>query len=239
MKNILVLISEILNRLGINVRRYPDGDLRRRMKLLRHFEINKVLDVGANTGQYAQLLRRLKFKGEIISFEPISGVFQKLEKNAGKDKHWSAMNYAFGNYEGETTINIASNSISSSILEMMPSHLKSSPNSVFSRKEQIQIKKLDSVFHEFYKPGDNVMLKIDTQGFEKQVLEGAAESLTKLKGIQLEMSIIPLYEGQALLVEITEFLQNKGFTLCSLENGFVDQKTGQLLQVDGIFFRLN
>ena len=79
------------------------------------------------------------------------------------------------------------------------------------------------------------MIKIDTQGYEKNVIDGATESLNNIKIIQLEMSILPLYENEILFIEMINYLDKKGFQLFSLENGFSDLTTGQLLQVDGIF----
>ena len=83
------------------------------------------------------------------------------------------------------------------------------------------------------------MLKIDTQGYEKNVIDGATKSLGSIKVIQLEMSILPLYENEMLYVDMINYLDKKGFQLFSLENGFSDQHTGQLLQVDGIFVQKN
>jgi len=80
-----------------------------------------------------------------------------------------------------------------------------------------------------------VMMKIDTQGYEKNVIDGALTSLNRIKIIQLEMSIVPLYENETLFVEMIQYLDNNGFILYSLENGFSNPTTGQLLQVDGIF----
>jgi len=79
------------------------------------------------------------------------------------------------------------------------------------------------------------MMKIDVQGFEKNVLDGATKSLDSIKIIQLEMSIIPLYENEMLFVDMINYLKDRGFELFSLENGYFDSTTGKLLQVDGTF----
>ena len=122
---------------------------------------------------------------------------------------------------------------------MLPEHLKSSPESEYVSKQNIKIKTLDSVFPNFYEEGDNIMLKIDTQGFEKNVILGGENVLSKIRIIQLEMSIVPLYENEILFIEMINFLDSKGFELFALENGFSDKKTGKLLQVDGIFINKN
>ena len=122
---------------------------------------------------------------------------------------------------------------------MLPEHIKSAPESIYISKQNIEIKKLDSVFESYYEVGDNIMVKIDTQGYEKNVILGAENSLSKIKIIQLEMSVVPLYENEIIFTEMIDFLDKKGFELFFLENGFTDIKTGRLLQLDGIFMNKN
>jgi FkbM family methyltransferase len=232
MKN---LIKEILRKNGIIVRRYPEIDVVRRMKLVSNHNIDTLFDIGANAGQYASLMREYGFKGKIISFEPLKSAFEELKKTSIKDNNWLINNYALGNENTISMINVAGNSYSSSILNMLPSHLKVAPESKYVTQEKIEIKKLDSIFYSFCNNEDKVMIKIDTQGYEKNVLDGANESLNNIKIIQLEMSIIPLYENEMIFVDMINYLDNKGFQLFSLENGYFDSTTGKLLQVDGIF----
>ena len=85
---------------------------------------------------------------------------------------------------------------------------------------------------------DKVYLKIDTQGFEENVLKGAESSLNHIDTIQLEMSLIPLYRDEPLFDEMYHFLYQKGYRLIAIEAGFTDEETGQLLQFDGIFHRM-
>jgi len=232
-------IKRIINPLNIDIVRYPNVDLRRRRKLFRHYGINKVLDVGANTGQYAQLIRKLGFNGKIISFEPLKSSFNELEKKASKDNNWTALNYGLGSKEEERILNISKNSYSSSILEITSKHVENAPLSSYFKKEIIKISTIDNLYEDLVSKDDIILLKIDVQGFEKEVLEGTKQSLSKIKGLQVEMSITELYKGEMLFMEMINFLKSNGFELKSLENGFYNDKTGQLLQVDGIFFRDN
>lgn len=215
--------------------RVVNNDIRRRIKLMSKLNIEIVLDIGANIGNYARNLRRLGYTNRIISFEPLKNVFGKLQRNSKSDNQWSVHNYALGDEEGTNTIHVANNSYSSSILKMLPSHLESAPKSKYIGKEEIEIKRLDAVFNSLSIEKEKIMLKIDTQGYEKNVLDGAAEILSKISLIQLEMSLIPLYENEMLFKEMNNYLDERGFQLVSLENGFWDRSTGQLLQVDGIF----
>jgi FkbM family methyltransferase len=230
-------IRKIINPIKLDLKKYPSLELRRRKKLLEHYQVSKILDVGANSGQYALETRKLGYKGKIISFEPVKSVYNELKKKVEKSSHWECYNYGLGDNDVDLEINISQNTFSSSILSIMPQHVNSAPESKVVNKEKICVKKLDSIFNSIVNDGENVLLKIDVQGFEKKVLDGAKESLEKIKGIQIEMSIEELYSGEILYKDMINLLESYGFMLHSLENGFYNQKTGKLLQVDGVFFK--
>lgn len=229
------LIQKILRKNGFQISQFPDEDSAIRMKMMGHFNIDTLLDIGANTGQYAFKMRTVGYQNKIISFEPLKSAFEGLKVAALNDHNWLVNNYALGDEDTTSTINIANNSYSSSILNMLPAHLSSAPESKYVATEEIEIKTIDSIFSTFCTKEESVMMKIDTQGYEKNVLEGATESLDKIKIIQLEMSIAPLYENEMTYLEMIEYLDNKGYQLFNLENGFTDVTTGQLRQMDGIF----
>jgi len=234
------LINRLLMETGYQFKRYPDPYLVRRMKIINQYNIDTLFDIGANAGQYASEMRKLGYRKKIISFEPLKSAFKDLKKASSKDINWIINNYALGNEDTKVIINVSANSWSSSVLTMLPLHLKNAPGSEYITGEETQIRKLDSVFNSFYNKGDSVMLKIDTQGYEKKVLEGAGEFLRSVRIIQLEMSLVPLYETETLFIEMVNYLDNKGFQLFSLEDiGISDKTTGQLLEVDGIFVQKN
>lgn len=207
-------------------------------KIFQSYGIDLILDVGANSGQFGNYLRSsLEYAKKIISFEPQISAYKKLTINSQKDKLWEIHNYALGSKVGDEEINTAGNSYSSSILQMLPSHEKAAPESIYIGKEQIQIKTIDSIFKKIYTSKNNVLLKIDTQGFEEEVLKGATTSLQFINTIQLEMSLIPLYKGQLLFNEMYQWLNQKGYQLIFIDQEFSDRITGQLLQINGIFHR--
>lgn len=212
-----------------------DDNLNARRTMFIHYGVNVLLDVGANIGQYAMLMRRLEYKGKIVSFEPLSSAFAELKSNAEKDGNWLCENIAIGSRNEVNEIHISGNSYSSSLLDILPSHIAFDSESQYVGKESIQVKRLDDIFGNYCNEGNVVMMKIDTQGYERSVLEGAAESLKKIKLLQLEMSIEPLYKNETLFPEMLGFIYQYGFELFGLENGIRDEKSGKLLQVDGIF----
>jgi hypothetical protein len=147
------------------------------------------------------------------------------------------LNHALGNENRHLLINVAGNSDSSSLLNMLPEHENSEPCSRYIKQEEIVVKRLDDIFHSYCCPTNKVMMKLDVQGYEKNVLDGAENALKQVNVIQLEMSLVPLYENQPLFEEMISYLHQKRFQLFSLENGFSNPQTGQLLQVDGIFVK--
>ena len=236
--NIKILIKYFLNNLGLELKYYNlNNSFNFRLK---HFldlkDIDCVLDVGANSGQFSQNLRRIGYKRQIISFEPILSAFNELKKNSTKDKKWDVFNFALGDSEKESEINISQNSLSSSILNMKKEHLISEPKSKYIRREKIQIKKLDGL-NEILKNYNNIYLKIDTQGYEENILNGAKSLIKSIKGLQLEMSVYPMYEGQLLFNKFFEKLENLDFELWDIERTFSNPNTGKILQLDAILFK--
>lgn len=237
--NIIGVVRKAVRRCGWDVIRYIPGGhpLARREKLLQEYGITVVLDVGANTGQYGKELREINYRGKIVSFEPLIPAYEKLAGVAKKDDQWNVHNYALGDVIGKVKINVAGNSFSSSIMGMLPSHEEFAPDSKYIDEQTADIKTIDSVFSSLCRQDERVYLKLDTQGFEKNVLEGAKNSLPYIDTIQIEMSLIPLYQDGLLFDEMYRYLKSFGYVLVSVEPAFTDERTGQLLQVDSIFHR--
>lgn len=234
-------VRNYLKKIGIDIVRYysPFSPHSRIAKIFSIYNIDVVLDIGANVGQYAKRIRNMGYREKIISFEPLSSAYKELKKSADSDSHWETFNFALGDINNNVEINISDNSKSSSILDILPNHIKSSPKAKYIGKEQIEIKTLDSIFDAICSKGDNIYLKIDTQGFEKKVIDGAMRSLAYIDTIQLEMSMIPLYKDELLFTQMYELLYQKKYRLVSIDMGFTDQETLQLLQVDGTFHRFD
>jgi FkbM family methyltransferase len=234
-------IKKLARSLGIDLRRYDaqTSEVVRMQRLLAYHNIDLVFDVGANIGQYAKLLRELGYSGRIVSFEPLSSAYSQLKAASKKDSLWEiAPQTAIGNQEGEITINIAGNSQSSSVLPMLDAHLESAPESAYSGSETVKLSRLDNIANDYIKSETkSIFLKIDVQGLEKQVIEGATAILPLVKGIKLELSLVPLYEGQVLFKKMIDIIEKLGYELYGIEPGFTAEKTGRMLQMDGIFFK--
>jgi FkbM family methyltransferase len=222
------------------LRFYSERNWKRQfVKQLTAHQVNVVFDVGANSGQYTAGLRKAGYKGRIISFEPLLQPFSVLESKASMDPFWDCRKCALGDVDGSISVNIAGNAgQSSSVLPMLKSHQDAYPPANYIGTEVTRIYRLDSVAPEILRPTDVAFLKIDVQGFEKQVLDGGRSTLDhRCVGMQLELSFLPLYEGSMLIPEALDLAYSMGFTLTGLLPCFTDPRNGQMLQADGIFFR--
>ncbi|MGJ9412767.1 FkbM family methyltransferase [Aeromicrobium sp. CF4.19] len=197
-------------------------------------DVDTVLDVGANVGQYAALLRSAGFTGRIISCEPLSGAYAELGQRAAKDPRWTAVNTAVGAEPGEITINVAANSFSSSVRDMTDAHLRAAPGSGYVSSERVPLTTVAELVAEQRVDPTRCLLKIDTQGFEDEVLRGAGGLVGTLAAVQLELSFVELYAGQSLFDELVARMAALGYRIQQLDPGISD-RDGRLLQVDGVF----
>ena len=205
---------------------------------LKEFEITLVIDVGANIGQFGKSIRGTGYSGIIYSFEPLIDAHEQLLKNTNQDKNWLIHNRcAVGDMIGDVAINVAANSYSSSIKEMLPSHLNAAPDSGLIGFHGAQVITLDSLLKAWEPHKGRIFLKIDTQGFEQEVLKGAAGTLDFVAVVQVELSLTELYKGQALYDYFFSFFDSLGFVLHHLIPGFIDPLSGQLLQFDAVFLK--
>lgn len=234
------LVRRTANRVGLDITRHrpaasPAGRL---ATMLAAHGVDVVLDVGANIGQFALGLRGAGYRGRIVSFEPLSAAWRQLSHAARRDPCWEVPPaVALGAGDGEVEINVSGNSVSSSILDMLHSHASAAPESRYVARERVPLRRLDSIARDLVAPDARPFLKIDAQGYEAQVLEGAGGLLERVAGLQLELSLVPLYAGQALYRELIDRLDAAGFEPWALWPGFADPASGRMLQVDAAFFR--
>jgi FkbM family methyltransferase len=210
---------------------------RKRIEVIRANGANIVLDVGAGIGQFAGWLRAEGYAGPIVSFEPVGATFLELQRHATADPTWACVNLALAERDGDAVINVAGNLWSSSLLPMRREHEVAAPASAYVGEETVRLARLDSL--NVIGPEDLAYLKIDVQGAESAVLDGAAGILDRIVAVELELSLAKLYEGQDLLLALRERMRTEGFALVWLgESIFRDPATDEILALDGIFTRL-
>jgi FkbM family methyltransferase len=206
-----------------------------RIELLRGFPIDVVLDVGANEGLFGQYLRGAGYRGRIVSFEPLSDAFAKLETASTGDPKWECVLTALGAFRGHATLNVAANWASSSLLPMEPRHRAAEPRSAYVSKEECSVVPLDDLLPELLRPTERVYLKLDVQGSELDVLRGAELTLAQTDVLDVELSLVPLYTGAPLFGDVVGHLDAREFGLVAIEPAFLDAATGMILQVNGLF----
>jgi FkbM family methyltransferase len=204
---------------------------------MRRIGINFVLDVGANDGVYAADLRRHGFKGKIWSYEPMREAFRKLERASAGDQLWKAINCGCGARKGTAEFNVSKNSYSSSLLPMLEMHRANAPEAEYVSKESVSICTLDESVMPHLGSDDRLWLKIDTQGYEGEVLKGAERLMPRVEALECELTLVPLYEGQLLIDEMLRVIYRMGFRMVGLSPVFFEPGTSYILQVDGTFVR--
>ncbi len=235
------LAKRVALALGYEVRRFAvsTSQAARLRAMLESHHVNLVLDVGANVGQFGRELREsIGYRGRIVSFEPMQSAYAVLGRAAAADPLWElAPRAALGAHSGTVSLNVAGNSASSSVLGMLEAHCAAAPESRVIGTETVPLEPLDALAPRYFREDSVGYLKVDTQGYESEVLRGAAATLARVAGVQLELSLIPLYQGQALMPELMAQVQALGFELWGLAPAFVEPGTGRMLQVDATFFR--
>jgi len=232
-------LRRLAARLGYRLERVdkPREPAAQLVATLRHFGVDAVLDVGANTGQYARALRGAGYDGPILSFEPLPEVHAVLEAGARGDPSWRvAPPMALGAADGEVAIARSAESDMSSILPQNRLLRAISPSSAVRERITVTLRRLDSI-PEIDPAWRRLFLKIDVQGYEPQVLAGVGSLWPRILGVQLEMALVPLYEGEREFRATIAAMEARGYDLHLLIPGYFERKLGRQLQVDGVFYR--
>jgi FkbM family methyltransferase len=208
----------------------------RRAKLLS--KVDLVVDVGANCGQYAAWIRQAGFNGAIHSFEPLSDPYADLRARAASDPGWRTSRLALGNADGMVELRVAADSASSSLFEPEPRHLRVSPLAAPVRTETVRMARLATVWPEVVRGYERVYLKIDVEGGELNVLRGAAPILERVFLVEVEASLVPLFRGTALFLDVAAYLTGTGYELIGVEPNTDDLSSGTMHMVDAIFRRI-
>jgi FkbM family methyltransferase len=223
-------VKNLTRRFGLEVSHYRPFTAR---VVSRLEGVPLVLDVGASRGQYALDLREHGYRGDIVSFEPVTAAFTDLAAAAAADPAWTCHRVAAGAAAGEAEMYVASNLASSSLLTMGDPHKAAAPEVGVTGGERVPVARLDDLVDD----DRPCLLKLDVQGFEDRVLDGAPATLARAVLVQCEMSLEELYEGQAQFRPLIDRLDAAGFSLVDLDPFFYDRTDGRVLSIDGLFAR--
>jgi FkbM family methyltransferase len=200
-------------------------------------QIDVVLDVGANAGQYGSSIRTAGYDGRVVSFEPLRQAFEALAATAAADRMWDCHQVGLGAHAGRARLNMSQDLEASSLLPMEERHVRHCPTSAYMGSEMVDVERLDSLASSLLLAGQRAYLKLDVQGYELQVLRGSEASLPGIAVVEAEMSLVPLYAGGPLYRDVIDYLADRGFDLISVEGITEEPDTGHMLQVDGVFVR--
>jgi FkbM family methyltransferase len=200
-----------------------DQAMRRHLRrVFARTRVNLVIDVGARQGEYGCLIRQNGYDGRLVSFEPVSESFRRLSARVASDARWLACNMALGSMDGTAEINVTEDTFLASFLQpnaTAVAELGGDGGTRVRAVETVEVRRLDSVWalvvDDIVEP--RVFLKMDTQGWDLEVLAGAAGILDQVVAIQSEVSVQPLYEGQQTeWRRVIEILDGLGFALSGL-----------------------
>jgi FkbM family methyltransferase len=225
----------LANRTGFDVTR--DHFKHRFLYALAQHQVNTVIDVGANSGQFGKKLRGAGFSGRIHSVEPLAEPYSQLRAAAARDARWTTQQAAVAATAGSITVNVSANSVSSSVLPILERSTEAAPQTGYVATAEVAATTVDDSVTSLGLRPDRSLLKVDVQGYEQQVLDGAAKSLDRFAAVRIELSLVELYGGQTLMPELVDHLSARGFDLWLVEPGFADPRTRRLQQHDGVFFR--
>ncbi len=206
--------------------------------LLRHYRVNCVFDVGANTGQYAKQLRRAGYSGRIASFEPVPDTAETLRQAAADDPDWFVYPYALGREDTTTSMNVVYGTMSS-LLD--PSEFGSTRYKRFknTRTQEIEVRRLDGLMDEILDGLDKPRpyLKLDTQGYDLEAFAGLGGRAKELVGMQSEVALMQIYEGMPRMQEAIDTYEAAGFEITGMFPVTREEATGRVLEFDCVLAR--
>lgn len=216
-------IKRLVRRTGFEVRRLdPQASLGFFLAvLLEEYRISCVIDVGASAGQFARHLRGEGYRGPLLSFEPVPESFAALERAARGDRNWQVFNVALGSTEGASTINLSDGGPG------LSSFLRPAAAAIESWRfvgtttgvVKVPLRRLDALLPELgvdERKLERIFLKVDTQGWDLEVIKGAEGMLDKILVLQTELSFKPIYENQPPYRDVLDHLEPLGFEVAGL-----------------------
>ncbi len=207
---------------------------RRRTLWLRNMNIETILDIGANTGQFAKSMHELFPEATLYSFEPLKDCYEELLVQFKNVPQFQAFNVALGDETGIVEMHRSEYSPSSSLLSMNDLHKTSFPYTKKEILQKVDLVCLDDIASrlELRKP---MLVKLDVQGYEDKVISGGKSVIGQADIVITELSVEQLYDGQPLFDEIYKTMTSMGFQYRGNYEQLCSPDDGRVLQVDGIF----
>jgi FkbM family methyltransferase len=219
---------------GLNIQRINPAD--NNYAWLLKYNIETVLDIGANTGQFAQMINRILPAATIFSFEPIKQCYINLVENMKGVPRFLAFDYGLGDTDDTLEMHVNDFTPSSSLLPMANLHIQAYPFTAKAHAERVKIRQLDTVARELGFDG-NLLIKIDVQGYDDKVIRGGQSTISRAKVLIVETSFQSLYVGQPLFEDIYNMLSSMDFKYMGNLSQMKSPIDGSILQADSIFIK--
>lgn len=242
MKNVKNLVKLLFNKVGLEVKykNRSNSSYSQVRGLIRKCKATKLLDIGANIGQFADFVLGVDKNLQIFCVEPIPSAHKVLSKKYKNNNRVTILSpLVVSRKNGLTTLNVAKNSVSSSLLEMEPLHTKTAPGSEIVSQIDVEGLDLDTLFEkklfnytDQVESSRNWVIKIDAQGAEYEIIQGAKSCFKYISGFICELSLRELYTKQTLWLSFIKKMKLLGYEPFFLQTGFSDSKTSETLQID-------
>ena len=196
--------------------------------------------MGANRGQYYDFLRKaVGYTGAIVSFEPIAELAAALRRRAATDPKWEVHATALGPKDSEQTLNVMVDNNYSSFLS--PSEMataRCADQNAIARTEMVSVRCLDGLAKQssLARNANRAYLKLDTQGYDLDVLVGAKATLACVGALQTELSLLRIYDGMPDYITAIRYLNALGFDISGLFHVVADERL-RMIEFDGVFVR--
>jgi FkbM family methyltransferase len=206
--------------------------------ILRRYRVDCVLDVGANQGQYAKILRRGGYDGPIVSFEPVPKLFAELKSSAAGDPQWTVHQFALGRHDGRINMNVVLGGMSSAL-----------PPSSYGRRNygrfekvktvEVPVRRLDSVLASVTRTAAEARLyvKFDTQGYDLVAFAGLGDRVKQVVALQSEVALLKIYEGMPSMCDAVGEYAAAGFDITGMFPVNSEPDTGRVLEFDCVMAR--
>jgi FkbM family methyltransferase len=201
---------------------------------IQRLNIRGIIDVGANEGQFASLARAAFPHAAILSFEPLPDCHGQLQRKFRRDPKFTSVNAALGAADGEADMYSNEFSASSSMLPMAANHIDAFPFTAKVRPKRVRLLRLDGVEAALSLP-QPILLKIDVQGYEREVLDGASATLARSRVVIMELSLVELYKNEPLFDDMLARMRTHGFRLAGFAGLTRRPRDAKPLQADAIF----
>ena len=198
-------------------------------------QLETIVDVGGNVGQFSLLSRALHPNARIYAFEPLPDAAARYRRVFANDSNMTLFEAAILTEAGTATMHVSASADSSSLLP-----ISARQSELFPGTEEVGVTDVEvGPLSGFLSVGDLAalaLLKIDVQGFELEVLRGAGDLLTAFEHVYVEAPFEALYDGQALADDVVAHMVAADFSEVGRYNVSFGPD-GTPIQADFLFHR--